>query len=124
MNDELTERLIGAAFEVHNVLRFGFLESVYENALSIELSKAGISHSTQAPIRVDYDGHNVGEFAADVVVEDRLILELKSVVQLATAHEVQLVHYLTATSLDIGLLINFGPERVEIRRKFRNYRPN
>ena len=124
MNDGLTERVIGAAFTVHNVLGFGFLESVYEKALSIELTKAGIAHTTQAPIRVDYDGHNVGEFSADFLIENRLILELKSVVQLASAHEVQLVHYLTATSLDLGLLINFGPEKVEIRRKFRNYDPN
>ena len=121
MNDQLTEQVIGAAFTVHNTLGFGFLESVYEKALSIELGKAEIAHTTRAPIRVNYEGHLVGEFFADILVED-LVLELKSVTNLATVHEVQLVNYLTATGIDVGLLINFGPTKVEVRRKFRTYR--
>lgn len=123
MNDPLTEQVIGAAFNVHNTLGFGFLESVYEKALSIELTKLGIVHSTQAPIQVTYEGQTIGDFITDMLVEDRLIVELKSVTQLATPHEVQLVNYLTATGVESGLLINFGPTKVEVRRKFRTYRP-
>lgn len=122
MNDELSEKVIGAAFKVHNELGFGFLESVYEKALSIELTKLGIRQQRQCPIKVVYDDQIVGEFECDILVEDSLILELKSVRQLATAHEVQLVNYLTATRTDIGLLINFGPTKVEIKRKFRKAR--
>ena len=107
MDDQLTEKVIGAAFKVHNILGFGFLESVYEKALSIELSKAAVHHQTQAPIRVFYENQVVGEFVADVFVADSLIVELKSVTQMTTAHEVQLVNYLTATKVDHGLLINY-----------------
>lgn len=124
MNDPLTKRVIGAAFKVHNTLGFGFPESVYEKALSIELTKLGVVHSTQSPIRVTYDGQLIGDFIADVLVEDRLIVELKSVTQLATAHEVQLVNYLAATGIESGLLINFGPAKVEVRRKYRTFRRN
>ena len=122
MNDPLTEQVIGAAFRVHNTFGFGFLESVYEKALSIELTSSGINHTTQAPIRVTYDGRIVGDFVADMLVMDRLIVELKSVAQLNTAHEVQLVNYLTATGIESGLLVNFGPTKVDLRRKFRTYR--
>jgi GxxExxY protein len=124
-DDQLKEKVIGAAFQVHNQLGFGFLESVYEKALSIELSKLEIAHQTQSPIKVYYEQQVVGDFTCDVLVEERLILELKSVTQLAVAHEVQLVNYLVATKIDIGLLINFGPTKVDIKRKYRNYnRPN
>lgn len=124
MNDEqLTEKVIGAAFRVHNQLGFGFLESVYEKALAIELGKLGVEHQTQSPIKVYYEQQIVGEFLCDVLVEDRLVLELKSVTQLAVAHEVQLVNYLAATKTDIGLLINFGPSKVDIKRKYRVYQP-
>ena len=124
MNDEkLTEKVIGAAFQVHNQLGFGFLESVYEKALSIELNKLEIEHQTQSPITVYYQQQIVGEFICDVLIEKRLILELKSVTQLTVAHEVQLVNYLAATKIDIGLLINFGPSKVDIKRKYRDYKP-
>ena len=119
MNDSLTEQVIGAAFKVHNELGFGFLESVYEKALSIELKKLGIQHELQAPIKVMYDDQIVGDFVCDVLVEKSLILELKSVQQLATAHEVQLVNYLNATGIETGLLINFGPAKVDVKRKYR-----
>ena len=119
MNDKLTEQVIGAAYQVHNDLGFGFLESVYENALSIELNKLNIQFETQAPVKVFYNSQVVGDFVCDLLVEKRLILELKSVTQLATAHEVQLVNYLNATKIDIGLLVNFGPSKVDVRRKFR-----
>ena len=121
MKDELTATTIGSAFKVHNTLGFGFLESVYRNALSIELNAARISHELHGPIRVFYEGHIVGEFFADVLIEDHLIVELKSVTKLIAAHEVQLVNYLTATKTEVGLLINFGPSQVDVRRKYRTY---
>ena len=122
MHNELTEKIFGLAFKVHNELGFGFLESVYEKALSVELASAGIVHQLQAPIKVIYNDIVVGDFAADVFVEEKVILELKSVAQLSAAHEVQLVNYLTATKIDIGLLINFGPSKVDIKRKHREYK--
>ena len=122
MNDQLTKQVIGVAFQVHNTLGFGFLESVYEKAMSLELDKPGIAHERQWPISVYYDEQLVGEFACDLFVADNLIVELKSVAQLATVHEVQLVNYLAATRIDVGLLINFGPTQVDVKRKYRNYR--
>ncbi|MBM82928.1 MAG: GxxExxY protein [Planctomycetaceae bacterium] len=121
VNDELTKRVIGAAFQVHNTLGSGFLEAVYERALSIELNKLGIPHERQAPLKVTYDGHIVGEFAADILIEGELVVELKAVAKLATVHEVQLVNYLAATGINIGLLINFGPDKVDVKRKYRTY---
>jgi GxxExxY protein len=117
---ELTEKIIGLAFKVYNKMGFGFLESVYQNALLIELRKAGINAEKKKPIIVYYEGENVGEFEADVLVEDAIILELKSVRQLAKAHEVQLVNYLVATGKDVGLLLNFGEEKVDVKRKVRD----
>jgi GxxExxY protein len=123
MQDEaLTRTIIGCAYKVHNTLKAGFSEKVYENALKIELLKQGLQVRQQAPIRVYYDGQVVGDFYADLWVEERIILELKAVEKLATAHEVQLVNYLTATGTDIGLLINFGPS-VKVKRKHRQYKP-
>ena len=119
MNDELTEKVIGAAYQVHNQLGFGFLESVYEKALSIELAKSSVDHKLQSPITVRYSGQVIGEFVCDMLINNRLIVELKSVKQLAVAHEVQLVNYLNATNVDIGLLLNFGPSKVEVKRKYR-----
>jgi GxxExxY protein len=122
MKDEsLTETVIGCAFQVHNTLGAGFLEKVYENALRIELAKRGLKVKQQEPITVYYDEQVVGEFYADLWVEDRVIVELKAVRSLDRAHEVQLVNYLTATGIDTGLLINFGPS-VQIKRKFRQYK--
>ncbi len=117
--EELTKKVIGCAYRVYNTLGFGFLESVYEKCLLIELKKAGLNAQAQQPITVFYDGAIVGEFIADVIVENEVILELKSVRNLAVAHEVQLVNYLTATGKDVGLLINFGEKKVEIKRKVR-----
>ncbi len=98
---------------------FGFLESVYEKCLMIELADAGLQMEEQKPIQVYYHNELVGEFVADIVVDQRIIVELKSVRKLAIAHEIQLVNYLVATHLDIGLLLNFGPEKVEVKRKVR-----
>jgi len=117
----LTERGIGCAYNVHNGLGAGFLEKVYENAMCLELDRSGISARQQAPIPVKYRGQVVGDFAADLLIEDRLVVELKAVQQITKEHEVQLVNYLAATGIDDGLLINFGSS-VQVRRKYRTYR--
>jgi GxxExxY protein len=119
LNDPLTEQIIGLAMKVHRVLGVGFLESVYRKALLIELRKAGLRAEEEKRINVLYEGVSVGDFAADILVEDKVILELKAVEALIKAHEVQTVNYLTATGLDVGLLINFGSERLQFKRKFR-----
>jgi GxxExxY protein len=115
----LTEKIIGCAYKVYNTLGFGFLESVYENALTIELKKAGFKFERQKSIKVFYEGEIVGNFKADIIVDDLIILELKSVQNIVTEFEVQLVNYLTATMKPVGLLLNFGPKKVEIKRKVR-----
>jgi GxxExxY protein len=120
---ELTERIIGCAMKVHSTLGPGFLESVYQKALAHELRKAGLIVEWENPITVTYDGVPVGDFSADLLVENRVMLELKANNTLAPVHEVQLVNYLTATGIEIGLLLNFGAERLEFKRKTRTYRP-
>lgn len=120
--DELIQRVIGAAFKVYNTLGFGFLESVYHHALAIELVALGLTFAIKAPVQVRYNGEIVGHFEPDVLVDGRLILELKSVTALAAIHEVQLVNYLNATGINDGLLLNFGHSKVDIKRKFRTYR--
>ena len=124
--EELTNTIIGCAFRVYNILGYGFLESVYEKAMLIELNKAGLRAEFQKEILVHYDGQIVGEFKADIFVEDVIIVELKSVRMLSKTHEVQLVNYLSATQKSVGLLINFGEKSVEVKRKVRdiNYYKN
>jgi len=122
-DQELTEEIIGCAMKVHSTLGPGFLESVYQKALAHELGKSGLKVECEKPIAVHYDGILVGDFSADMFVEERLILELKANQALVTANEVQLVNYLTATGVEIGLLLNFGAERLEFKRKTRTYRP-
>ena len=117
--EHLTEKIIGCAYKVYNKMGFGFLESVYEKCMIIELEKAGLRVECQKPILVYYEGEKVGEFFADLFVEDSIIIELKSVRNLVTAHEVQLVNYLVTTGTEIGLLVNFSENRVEIKRKKR-----
>jgi GxxExxY protein len=119
--DETTDRVIASCFKVHKALGAGFLEKVYENALVMELERNGLTVRQQAPISVEYEGVVVGEYFADILVDERVILELKANESLSKDHEVQLVNYLAATGLDIGLLINFG-RSVTVRRKFREYR--
>lgn len=109
--------------KVHSTLGPGFLESVYLKALIHELRKAGLNVECEKPIAVQYDGVDVGDFSADLVVENTVMLELKANQSLVLANEVQLVNYLTATGIEIGLLINFGAERLEFKRKTRTYRP-
>jgi len=118
-HEALTQKIIGAAYVVHNKLGSGFLESVYERSLAIELNRLGLASVYQHRVPVYYEDICVGDFIADLIVEDVVIVELKAVEQLVKAHEVQLVNYLAATGKPIGLLINFGPERVEIKRKVR-----
>ncbi len=119
MHDKLTEKIIGCAFQVYNRLGFGFLESVYKKSLLIELAQNGLAASEEVPITVFYENQPVGEFYADILVENLVILELKSIQKLAVPHEVQLVNYLVATKKDVGLLLNFGPSGVEVKRKYR-----
>ena len=119
--DDLTEKVIASAYHVHNDLGAGFVEKVYENALRIELVEAGLAVKQQHPIPVKYRGVVVGDFYADLMVEERLIVELKAVQELCRAHEVQLVNYLAATGIDNGLLINFCAS-VQVKRKFREYK--
>jgi GxxExxY protein len=115
----LTHSIIGAAMRVHTALGPGFLESVYKNALSYELTLRQLTVQIERRIEVRYEGIDVGEFVADLVVNDLVILEIKAVRTLALAHEVQLVNYLTATGLDIGLLFNFGTPHLQFKRKAR-----
>ena len=115
---ELTEHVIGVFFDVYRDLGHGFLESVYENAMAIALRESGLLVIQQAPIAVMFRGHAVGEFRADLQVENRLIIELKAVSVLAANHEVQLVNYLKATGVRLGLLLNFGPRAQFARRVF------
>jgi GxxExxY protein len=121
-DDDLTHMIIGCAYKVHNTLGPGFLEKVYENALRIELENAGFRVTQQEPINVMYEGQIVGEYYADLWVNERVVVELKAALVLAKEHEVQLVNYLTATGINHGLLINFGPS-VQVKRKFREYKP-
>jgi GxxExxY protein len=121
-NDDLTHKIIGCAYKVHNVLGSGFLEKIYENALRIELEKLGLKVKQQEPIAVCYEGRVVGEYYADLWVEEGVVIEVKALQTLLTLHEVQLVHYLTATGVDKGLLLNFGSS-VQVKRKFREYKP-
>lgn len=114
---ELTETILKCAYEVHNELGSDFLEKVYENALVAELRVQGICCVQQKPIPVLYKGLAVGDYFADLFIEDLVIVELKAVEMIASQHEIQLKHYLRATSLEVGLLINFG-RKVEICRKF------
>jgi GxxExxY protein len=123
MNDQITSKIISAAYKVHNTLGFGFLEKVYENAMRIELLKNGFTVIQQSQLVVYYEQEVVGEYQTDLWVANQIIVELKSVRNLAEEHEVQLVNYLTATKTEVGLLLNFGPSKVEVKRKYRLYLP-
>ena len=118
--EEITHKIIGCAYKVFNELGFGFLESVYKKAMIIELSKSRLKVESEKSLKVYYDSKVVGEFSADLFVEDTVVVELKSVETLAKQHEVQLVNYLNVLKKDIGLLINFGPSGVEVKRKYRH----
>ncbi|MBA3481729.1 MAG: GxxExxY protein [Pirellulales bacterium] len=116
---DLTQKIIGCAYDVYNTLGAGFLESVYEQSMLIELREGGLDAQSQIHLDVLYHGQPVGCFAPDILVNDTVIVELKAIESLAKAHEAQLVNYLVATGKQVGLLINFGPEGVTVKRKVR-----
>jgi GxxExxY protein len=120
-NDPLTERIIGVFYEVYNELGFGFLESVYREAMRIALGQAGLMVEAEVPVPVSFRGNLVGVFRADLVVEGRVVLELKTSESISKAHEAQVLHYLRATAMEIALIMNFGPSarfrRVEMRNE-------
>ncbi|MBA4380271.1 MAG: GxxExxY protein [Anaerolinea sp.] len=113
--DKLTEKIIGCAYRVSNTLGIGFVEKVYENAYAHEIRKDGLKVVQQFPIRVVYDSVIVGEFFADLLVEDRVLVELKAVSELTSEHLAQALNYLRATGLPACMLINFGKPRIQIR---------
>jgi GxxExxY protein len=119
IDDPITEQVIGLAMKVHRVLGPGFLESVYQKALLVELHTAGLPAEEGKRITVVYNGVSVGEFIADIVVRESLIVELKAVESLHRAHELQTLNYLSATGLEIGLLLNFGTDSLQFKRKHR-----
>jgi GxxExxY protein len=120
IEDDLTEKIIGSAFKVYNTLGSGFLESVYKKALLIELKVSGLQASEEQPVNVFYRAQAVGLFFADIIVNSKVIVELKAVETLNKVHEIQLVNYLKATGISIGLLINFGPNDLQVKRKYKD----
>ena len=113
---DLTEKIIHEAYYVYNTLGYGFLEKVYENALFNRLKNVGLNTKIQQPINVYFENDLVGEYCADLIVENKVIVELKAIKDILDIHETQLVNYLKATNIEVGLLINFGP-KIQIRRK-------
>jgi len=118
-HEKLTHKIIGCTYTVYKKLGFGFLERLYRKAMVIELGKAGVKVEEERPITVYYDEYVVGKFSADLYVEEAVVVELKSVQTMVRDHEVQLVNYLKGTRKNIGLLINFGPSGVEVKRKYK-----
>lgn len=116
VNDDLTEKIIACAYQVSNTLGCGFLEKMYENALALELRKCGLDVEQQLPIQVGYDGIVVGDYKADLIVNGKVIVELKAMNALDDVHSAQTLNYLKATDLKVALLLNFGKPQVEIRR--------
>ena len=116
LHKELTSKIINCFYTVYNTLGYGFLEKVYENSLMIELLNNSLQVEKQKPIKVYYDNQLVGEYFADLVVNDQIIIELKASESLCEEHEYQLINYLKATNFELGLLLNFG-KKPEIRRK-------
>ena len=114
--DRITKKIIGCIYMVSNTLGSGFLEKVYENALSIELIERGLKAENQVPIKVKYKGKEVGEYFADIIVENKVILEIKAIETLQRIHEAQLLNYLKATEYKIGLLVNFTYPKAQIKR--------
>ena len=113
---DITSKIIECAYRVGNTLGFGFLENVYQNALMIELQKNGLTAQKEVPLKVYYENQVVGDYVADIIVDGKIVLELKSVKELHPAHEAQLTNYLKASGIEVGLLINFA-ESVQVKRK-------
>lgn len=123
-HSEITGKIIKAFYKVYNTLGYGFLERVYENALASELEQMSLSVLQQAPIKVFYHEKEVGEYFADLIVENCVIVELKAVESLVQIHEAQLLNYLKATKIEVGLLLNFGAKAEYRRKVFANARKN
>ena len=123
-HSELTEKIIKSFYKVYNSLGYGFAEKVYENALYLELSELKLNVKQQEPINVFYENKIVGQYFADLIVGDRVILELKACESLSAAHEAQLLNYLKATKIEVGLLLNFGQKPEYKRKIFTNDRKN
>jgi GxxExxY protein len=119
--EDITHKIIGCAYTVYKKLGFGFLESVYRKAMVIELAKSGLRVEEEKPLQVYYDDQVVGDFKADLFVEETVVVELKSVQNMVKEHEVQLVNYLNGLKKEIGLLINFGSSGVKVKRKYRQF---
>jgi GxxExxY protein len=119
---DLTEKIIGAFYDVYNELGFGFLESVYHNAMLIALADLGLQVESEVKLQVHFRGHVVGEFDADIFVERKVVLELKAVDEFCSAHEAQALNYLKASEIEVGLLLNFGPKPRIKRLAFSNER--
>ena len=119
---ELTEKIINIFYRVYNKLGYGFLEKVYENAMMIELKREGILTVSQSPIKVFYDGEVIGEYYADILVDNKVIVEIKASKRLVEENEAQLLNYLKATDIEVGLLLNFGTEPEVKRKAFDNTR--
>ena len=118
----LIQTMIECAKAIRRQLGPGYLESVYKNAMLIEIEKHHLPYQTEVPLNVFYDGIVVGKYRADIIVGKRLILEIKATTNLTVANEIQLVNYLTATGIDDGLLVNFGADLLQLKRKYRVYR--
>lgn len=124
LHQEITEKIIRAFYKVYNTLGYGFLEKVYEHAMRIELKKMGMKVEEQKNIRVYYEGYEIGDYYADLIVDDLVIIELKAAESLCEEHEMQLINYLRATNIEVGLLLNFG-KKPEFKRKiFMNINKN
>ena len=121
-HSDLTERVIGGFYTVYNCLGYGFSEKVYQNALALELARLGLQVEQQKPIAVHYAGCVVGEYVADIVVNEAVIVELKAASLLLEEHEAQLLNYLKATTIEVGLLLNFGPKPQYVRKVYGNVR--
>lgn len=119
-HSDLTKKIIKAFYNVYNELGYGFLEKVYEKAMILELRELGLNCNRQQAIEVKYKNQNIGDYYADIIVNDVVIIELKAVKNIIEEHEVQLVHYLKATDIEVGLLLNFGPEPQIVRRVLTN----
>jgi len=119
---ELTDKIINIFYRVYNKLGYGFLEKIYENAMMIELKREGILAVSQSPIKVFYDGEVIGEYYADILVDNKVIVEIKAAKRLVEENEAQLLNYLKATDIEVGLLLNFGTEPKVKRKPFDNKR--
>ncbi len=115
-HSEMTEKIIGAAYKVHNTLGSGFLEKVYQNSLVIEIRALGFDVEVEKPVKVYYHGEVVGNYVADIIVDGKVLLEIKAIKELSGIHEAQILNYLKATGIEVGLLINFG-RSVNIKRR-------